>query len=127
MKNSIKKCNTFIFSIGRSKVVASTGGAPNASSVTTISTNTWYHAVVTYTASNTTLRLYLNGNFEASVVAAVSSGASSNFIGGSPGDNNLGTAWFGGSISVVRAYRTKALSAAEVSQNYNALRGRFSV
>jgi hypothetical protein len=121
------QANTFIFNIGGSKVSVSTGGVPNATSVTTISTNTWYHAIATYTASNTTLRLYLNGNFEASVVDAVSSGASSNYIGGSPGDNNTGTWWFGGSIPVVRVYRNRALSAAEVTQNYNSLATKFGL
>ena len=41
--------------------------------------------------------------------------------GGTVGGNN-----FGGNISVVMAYN-RALTAAEIQQNYNALRGRFSI
>jgi Concanavalin A-like lectin/glucanases superfamily len=41
--------------------------------------------------------------------------------GGNVGGNN-----FGGNISVVMAYN-RALTAAEVSQNYNALRGRYGI
>ena len=120
------QANTFILGIGGSRIYVGNGLA-SLTGIATITTNTWYHTVVTYTASNTTLRLYLNGNFEASVVAAVSSGASSNYIGGSPGDNNIGTWWFGGSISVVRAYRTRALTASEIQQNFIALRSRFGI
>ena len=118
---------TLIFNIGGNKINASNGLGPGAFGTTTISTNTWYHVVATYTASNTTLRLYLNGNFEASGVAAINFSASSDFIGGSPGDNNIGSLWFGGRIPVVRVYRTKALSLAEIQQNFNALAGRYGL
>ena len=122
------QANTLVFAISSSgKINADNGLGGGPLGTTTISTNTWYHAVVTYTASNTTLRLYLNGNFEASGVAAVTSGASSDFIGGSSGDNNLGTAWFGGSIPVVRVYRGKVISAAEILQNYNLVAGRYGL
>ena len=121
------QAQTLIFNIGGNTINASNGLGPGAFGTTTISTNTWYHVVATYTASTSTLRTYLNGNFEASGVAAITSGSSSNFIGGSPGDNNIGSLWFGGSIPIVRAYRTKALSATEVSQNFSALRSRFGI
>ena len=119
---------TFILELGGSKLYSSNGnGAGAFPSTTTVSNNTWYHVVVTYTASTTTQRLYVNGNLDVSGGGAITSGASSNFIGGSPGDNNIGSRWFGGRISAVRVYRTKALSTTEISQNYNALRGRFLV
>ena len=119
--------NTLVFLIGAGKVNADNGFGTGVTGTTTISTNTWYHAVATYTASTSTIRSYVNGILQGSAVSPITSGASSNFIGGSPGDNNLGTAWFGGSIPVVRAYRNKVLSAAEISQNFNALRARFGI
>ena len=121
------QAQTFLLQIDGSKLYSSNGnGAGAFPSITTLSTNTWYHVVATYTASNTTQRLYVNGNLEVSGVGAITSEASSNFIGGSPGDNNAGSQWFGGRISAVKVYRTRALSAAEVSQNFNALSGRLT-
>jgi hypothetical protein len=119
---------TLILNISSSgKLNCSNGNGQGAfGSTTTFSTNTWYHVVATYTASSSTQTTYINGNFEASGVGAITSEASSNFIGGSPGDNNIGSLWFGGRISAVKVYRTRALSAAEVKQNYNALSGRLT-
>ena len=117
---------TFILHTASSKLFINNGNSSISSNLT-LSTNTWYHAVATYTASGTTARLYINGILDLSGSFAITSGASSNYIGGSPGDNNTGTWWFGGSIPIVRVYRTKALSAAEVSQNYNALRARYGI
>jgi hypothetical protein len=123
------QAQTFILNINTSgKLESSNGnGAGAYPSTTTLSTNTWYHVVATYTSSSSTQNLYVNGNLEASGVGAINNEASSNFIGGSPGDNNTGTWWFGGRISAVKVYRTRALTAAEVSQNFNALRSRFSI
>jgi hypothetical protein len=41
--------------------------------------------------------------------------------------NSVGTVYFNGRVSNVLIYNSKTLSATEVSQNFNALRGRFGV
>ena len=90
---------------------------------TTISQNTWVHFVVTYTSG--TIKVYFN---------TVEQGLSGTTTGYNITNN--GTLYIGnfpaaavelnGRISSMKIYN-RALSAAEVSQNYNALRGRFGL
>ena len=84
-----------------------------------ISTGTWY--VVHYVYSGSQHLIYLNGilgNTETSSSSAISSGL---YIGKYFGSND---AYFNGRISQISIYN-RALSAAEVSQNYNALKSRY--
>ena len=84
----------------------------------------WHHIVVTRSGSD--FKMYLNGV----LVDSASSGSSF-------GDPNVDTAIgrFGpsnnlfadGKISNVKIYKAKALTAAEVEQNYNTLKGRFGL
>ena len=90
---------------------------------TTISQNTWVHFVVTYTSG--TIKVYFN---------TVEQGLSGTTTGYNITNN--GTLYIGrfivapyelnGRISSMKIYN-RALSAAEVSQNFNALKGRFSI
>jgi hypothetical protein len=91
-------------------------------STTTISANTWYCGAVTF---NTTSgwNLYLNGALE-------NTNASTTTFTGT-GDIlicafTLGGNLFSGSIATASVYN-RALTAAEISQNFNALRGRFGI
>jgi hypothetical protein len=95
-----------------------------------LSINTWYQIVVTYngngSGNSSNYKMYLN-----SVEQTLTS--SGGYINLSQ-INNIGTAenasrgfdnWTG-KISSVRIYN-KALSAQEITQNFNALRGRFGI
>jgi hypothetical protein len=87
----------------------------------TISNNTWYNAVGTYNGSNKTI--YINGLQDSTFASSVN--------GNSPttwgiGARNTGARNFQGNIPQASIYN-RALSASEVSQNFNALRGRFGV
>jgi hypothetical protein len=89
--------------------------------------NSWYHVVGTFTRNENT-RLYMNGSLVAS--------ASNTNIGNltiTPDTNNaaIGRGGFapfyaGGNIAAARIY-DRPLSSTEVTQNYNALKGRFGL
>jgi hypothetical protein len=99
-----------------------------AESTTTMITNTWYYVTGLYNATTKILSIYINGNFEGSSTALVgnptTAGAQYITLGANDGltiANRLT-----GNIPKVSIYN-RALSATEVSQNFNALRSRFSI
>jgi Concanavalin A-like lectin/glucanases superfamily len=90
-----------------------------------LSANTWYNAVLTWT--NGSASTYLNGNI-------VTSGAATpNGFVGTFGSVVIGKGYgiatdrsFKGQVGSVNIYN-RALTAAEVQQNFNALKGRYGV
>ena len=94
----------------------------NIISNSTVSAGEWTHIVAT--RSGTTLTLYIN---------AVSEGTGSSSADLSDngtlriGVNRSQNDFFDGKISNVKLYKGKALTAIEVAQNYNALRGRYGI
>jgi len=89
----------------------------------TFSTNTWYHIVLVQTA-NTSRKIYINGSLDATKTSSfgtASSGSQTFRLGQASGVNE----YFGGRISNASIYNNKALTAAEVEQNYNAFKGRY--
>lgn len=96
------------------------GGWVQKLGVKTVNDNIW-HMLTWVNYSNNTMDMYVDGILDTNVANSTS------------GNNNpvdrIGGSWaaqFVGSISSVSRY-TKALSAAEVKQNFNALRGRYGV
>jgi hypothetical protein len=92
----------------------------------TIQKNTWYHAVATSDAG--VGRIYLNGVLNAtnnSMNSSTTNGTSPLTIGNA---FNSGSAlqYFNGSIPLARIYN-RALTAAEIQQNFNATRSRFGI
>ena len=104
--------------------IAGTWQSPVSSE--TLALNTWYHICFTYNAS-TGFKAYTNG-----VLGDTSSvvGAPSDPGAGAVDENRIGcgfsTRRFDGQIAVASLYNTD-LSAAEVLQNFEALRKRFGV
>ena len=84
--------------------------------------NTWYHVCVTYNNGNPSI--YINGILNNTTAGTISfsSLATNNDIG-RLGD---GRQYFNGKISNIQVYN-RALSAAEVLQNYNASKSRFGL
>ena len=114
------------------RLVFTFNGANSAiSNQNVIAANTWNNFVGTKTpgAINTTTKLYLNGS-EISIASA--STATPNVtsrvirVGRWTNDGVGNEFYYTGRIPQVSIYN-RALSAAEVSQNYNALRSRFSI
>ena len=95
----------------------------DARGTTVISTGQWYHLTAVF-ESNTSKKLYLNGVLEATITTntafptGIDTMSISSFQRDSPG------AYLDGNIACAMVYN-KALSAAEITQNYNALKNRF--
>jgi len=97
----------------------------NIVSISTISANTWYNLVVTL--DGTTPKMYLNGT-QLSVTGNLSTPKSltvNQAFVGRRGDAN-GADLFGGKIASVRDYN-RALTAAEIQQNFIATRSRYGI
>ena len=96
-------------------------GTSVITSGSTVSIGEWTHVVAT--RNGTALTLYIN---------AVSEGTGSSSANLSDngtlriGRNRDGNSYFNGKISNVKLYKGKALTALEVLQNYNALKGRYA-
>ena len=92
-------------------------------SSSTISTGIWYHVVSV--VDNTGARIYINGELDASNSTPQNLGTVSStlYIGGY---SSSSTYRFDGKIAVAKRY-DEPLTAAEVAQNYNALRGRYGI
>jgi len=109
--------------IMRWEVIGTTGSGYSTINATTTSVvNTWYHFVGTFNGTTTTI--YVNGTVETSqTMANQPTGAYTAPIQVGRYDASYPSA---SRISVARFYN-RALSASEVSQNYNAVRGRYGV
>ena len=97
-------------------------------STTTMIINTWYCVTGVYDSVTKILSIYVNGAFESSAAALTgtppTSGALYVTLGASDG-LSAGNRMIG-NISNASIYN-RALTAAEILQNYNALRGRFGI
>ena len=101
------------------------GGSIASNSI--VSTGTWYYFVITG-ATGGNYKIYFNGEED----------ESKNNVGGDNGtdldcpnfaigiNRSYASEWDGG-IAIVQVYKGKALSAAEVKQNYNAHKGRYGL
>ena len=90
-----------------------------------ITANKWNHVVCT--VGNGTKVVYVNGNIVAQatgVTGTMPTGQTNQYVGKYGSGANQYT--FNGSIAVSKVYN-RALTSAEVQQNFNALRGRFGI
>jgi hypothetical protein len=99
------------------------------SSMTTLTTNTWYQVVGVWTnVSSNSLALYLNGNLIGSISHSFTSvkNTTSPLYIGSFGDGSAFGQWLNGRMGVVRMYN-KALTSSEIIQNYNADKSKYGL
>lgn len=107
------------------------GGARYAISPLTYTDNNWHYVLATYGGEGTTMRLYVDGE---SVATQSANSADTNYangywrIGGYrlSGWTNAINGYFTGNISNAHVYN-RGISATEVTQNFNALRGRYGI
>jgi hypothetical protein len=98
------------------------------SSMTTLTTNTWYQVVGVWTnVSSDSLTLYLNGNLIGSIshsFTSVKNTTSPLYIGSFNGGQF--SQWLNGRMGVVRMYN-KSLTGLEVLQNFNADKTKYGL
>lgn len=91
---------------------------------------TWYHIVMTYDSTvSPTLKAYVNTAYVGSTDGVKGSPTPTYLTMGAPGNNYIniaGTPYFNGYIGAWKIYN-RALSAAEINQNFAALSGRYGV
>jgi hypothetical protein len=102
----------------------STGGTEVQGTSKSLSLNNWYYIIGVRDASANQVKLYVNGVLESTNTFSGSLSVKSSV-------NNFGglrhlTNYLNANVSSVVVYN-RALTAAEISQNFNALRGRFSI
>lgn len=90
----------------------------------TISSDLWYNVVAVYSRSTASVLVYLNGVFQNSASIPASQTAMQNGAPGIVRSSCCGI--YTGKLAVFSAYNT-ALSASNIAQNFNALRGRFGI
>ena len=103
-------------STGVGSVLYTTGFGSN------ISTNTWQHLIAARISGTT--YLYRNGVFTISATDSYNYPTQTVRIGNY---GSGGSYCWNGNISLIRIYKGKGLSATEVQQNFNALRGRYGI
>jgi hypothetical protein len=97
------------------------GGYGNDITASGVPLNTWFNMVGVYDGTNASM--YINGTLVSGPTAKTWNTVSSN---AQIGRQTNGGEYWNGNIAQVSIYN-RALSAAEVRQNFNALRGRFSI
>lgn len=95
---------------------------------TTLQANTWYQTVLVSDPSGTSYQMYLNGIAEGGDHTTYSwnasySGLKVRYIGRG---NSTNTRRINGYLPITKIYN-RALTASEVKQNFNALRGRYGI
>lgn len=107
-------------------------------SATLISTNlnTWYNLVLVNNYSSSKFQFYVNGSFYSEVTGPTQEyNPSFVSVAGNIGiskpqvasGGTLNYSYLDCDISIAKIYKNKALTASEVQQNFNALRGRFGI
>ena len=94
-------------------------------SIQTLTADTWYNFVFTLNNTSYLKQIYINGLLDASGTGggAYTGTGSNTRIGGKVLGFGL---YFDGNMSIVAAYN-RVLTALEVKQNYNAIKGRFGL
>jgi len=98
------------------------GATVHLYSNTVFSNLTWYHAAITY--DNGSPKIYINGILDASSSSTLT--PASSYYGNDVGRLGIGSQYFNGRISNLQVYN-RALSSTEITQNFNALRGRYGI
>ena len=122
----VNASNQFQFWIRNSNNNTQGVGVRTATSTTVFNTSNWYNVTGIFDGSN--VYIYVNGILEntAAMTNPITYTSSINFwIGNYASSPNIGLA-YKGNVATTKIYN-RALSASEILQNYNALKGRFGL
>ena len=87
--------------------------------------NTWKQVVLVREGTGTNeFKIYLNGSLDTTATLSANFDLDSQLA---IARNRGGGSYFDGDISVVRIYKNKALTSSEVTQNYDAVKGRYGL
>lgn len=87
--------------------------------------NTWKQVVFVREGTGTDqTKLYLNGALDATATVDTDLDVDDELVVGRNRGRNI---FFDGDVSIIRVYSNKALTASEVTQNFNANKGRYSL
>ena len=107
--------------------VAAYNGSSSNSTTIQISSNVWWHICGVFDWTNSTLTFYGNSGSSVSSTATLNlSGTITNTSALNLMRRGNGFNYTTGNLSTLKIYN-RALSASEVTQNFNALRGRFGI
>jgi len=118
----------FILNDGKLSVYAYGATLSYRASTSSVANGSWVHCAGVYEGSTATLNTYVNGALAngtltgATVPTSLTVSASTVVIG----NVNSGSYYFNGSMGQISIYN-RALSADEIAQNFNALRGRYGL
>lgn len=120
ISNGTSKAQLYIYSLSPYPLVTSN---------LTLLTNTWYNICLIYNNTLGTGTIYINGSFDS--INTKSSGTFTSqgntpFQIGRFGSLTSAAQHYNGNVSTTQMYN-RALSASEVQQNFNALRGRYGI
>jgi len=104
-------------------------GGPAVISNTTISANTWYHAVMTF-GTTSGMKLYINGvldNSTANTQPFTLANRGPQYIGQYRGGAPDAPSVMNGRIASIKIYKNKELTPLEIIQNFNSQRSRFGI
>jgi hypothetical protein len=117
--------NDFGLSLNAAKASFGTGSPDTTiQSSSSYNDNVWHYAVATRIRSSGAIVLYVDGTLVASGTGGTNSLTTATQLRIGSLQTNIN--FFSGNISQVSVY-SRALTAAEVSQNFNALRGRYGI
>jgi hypothetical protein len=117
----------YTLSIDNTNKLFIAANAGYVSVTTTLNTNTWYYVVgVASAGSPYNLSVYVNGVLGTVSASATTNVLTNNFSYVRVGENCSNGLRFPGNIAATQIY-SRALTQAEITQNFNALRGRFGI
>lgn len=117
----------YTLSIDNTNKLFIAANAGYVSVTTTLNTNTWYYVVgVASAGSPYNLSVYVNGVLGTVSASATTNVLTNNFSYVRVGENCSNGFRFPGNIAATQIYN-RALTQAEITQNFNSLRGRFGI